>query len=94
MTATLSRAILPLSGEPARLFSASAQWIALRRLSAVNRTPALHQVAGRRHHEEAVRCDGRQKTAVTSAVDRAAAVTQTISGSVSLPGNGVRSAGR
>jgi hypothetical protein len=39
MTATLSVAILPFSGEPARAVSASAQSIAARRLSAVARVP-------------------------------------------------------
>ena len=40
MTATLSRAILPLSGDPSRLSSVSAHAMALRRLSAVARVPA------------------------------------------------------
>jgi hypothetical protein len=39
MTATRSSAILPIGGDPARVFSASVQSTALRRLSAVARPP-------------------------------------------------------
>ena len=74
ITATLSTAILPFSGEPSRLFSLSAQSIAVRKSSTLawRRVGAFDRCGA--DHEEAVRRDGRQEAHEALAVDRAAAV--------------------